>query len=126
MKKHGLVPLVSLCLVLLIASGCEVRIGGNNGRTPVVSGSYSSTTESFTWQGKTVEIVLVNTGSSSSSRQQADDRIELRLNEHVVIITPKEISLDGVKKTAESYSKVTVRGEGRQLRVLIDGNPLLP
>ncbi len=108
--------LVGLPLVLA-AVGCEVRFG----RSPAgiaASGSFSTSTESFTWQGKTVEIVRNGSGVSSSSRTQTNDRVELQLDGRRVVLTPKEIELDG--------SKITVRSEGGRVRVEVDGKPFLP
>jgi hypothetical protein len=116
--------LVGLPLVLA-ASGCEVRFG-RSPAPPATNRSFTSSTERFTWQGKTVEIVRQNSGVSSSSRTQTNDRVELSFDSHRVVLTPNEIVLDGAKKPVKECSKITVRSEGGRVRVEVDGKPFLP
>ncbi len=116
--------IVGLPLVLA-AVGCEVRFG-RSPASPAASRSSSSSTETFTWQGKTVEIVRQGSGVSSSSTVQTNDRVELRFDSHLVVLTPKEIVLDGAKKPVTECSKITVRSEGGRVRVEVDGKAFLP
>jgi len=124
MIPRHLAWLVGLPLVLA-AVGCEVRFS-RSPAPPAASRSFSSSTETFTWQGKTVEIVRHSSGVSSSSRTQTNERVELGFNSHRVVLTPNEIVLDGAKKPVTECSKITVRSESGRVRVEVDGKPFLP
>jgi hypothetical protein len=106
-----------ILLLSVAAGGCYARYAGTS--TPQV-------VESYTWNGRQVEIVESNDGSSSRGTTQSNQRMEINLDGHQVVLTEKTISLDGEKTTYGKNANVSIRNDGGNVSVYIDDEYALP